>query len=152
MHGCSPGHHVRSPEQAGTLRAKLDAAARDAGRTPPPLAAWLPAAIDPGTEALGQIRQSIAGYLTVRGYGEMLTAAGFGHAVEMARAGEERGKVLGALPPAAAGAVGLVGDIAAVRERIGEYAAAGLDEIALVPATAGDRAGERTLTALAPSG
>ena len=43
--------------------------------------------------------------------------------------------------------VGLVGDLDAVRARVEAYAEAGLDEIALVPATAGDLGGERTLTA-----
>lgn len=137
-----------APEQAGLFRGRLEVAAGDAGRPRPPLAAWIPAAIDPTPEALTQIRQSIAAYLTVRGYGEMLAAAGFTTAVEMAEAGAERGEVLTALPPEAAGAVGLVGDIGTVRARIEEYAAAGLDEIAVVPATAGDRAGERTLTGL----
>ncbi len=138
-----------SPQQAAVFRGRLDAAAADACRARPLLAAWIPAAIDAGPEALSQIRQSIAGYLTVRGYGEMLTAAGFGRAVEMAQAGAGRSELLAALPDEAAGAVGLVGDIAAVRGRLEDYAAAGLDEIAIVPATAGDRAGERTLTALA---
>jgi hypothetical protein len=36
-----------------------------------------------------------------------------------------------------------------VRARLEAYAAAGLDEVVLVPATAGDPGGERTLTALA---
>jgi len=36
-----------------------------------------------------------------------------------------------------------------VRDRLAEYAEAGLDEVAIVPATAGDPGGERTLTALA---
>ncbi|MFE0475605.1 hypothetical protein ACFW2V_28780 [Streptomyces sp. NPDC058947] len=43
-----------------------------------------------------------------------------------------------------------MGDAATVRARVAAYAEAGLDEIALVPATAGDPAGERTLTALRP--
>jgi probable F420-dependent oxidoreductase len=137
-----------SPEQAGVLRGKLDAAAAAAGRPRPALAAWLPAAIDPDPESLAQVMQSIVGYLTVRGYGEMLTAAGFGAAVEMAQAGASRAELLRALPAEAASAVGLVGGIGPVRARIGDYAAAGLDEIAIVPATAGDPAGNRTLTAL----
>ncbi|MGQ4364977.1 hypothetical protein ACN6LD_007876, partial [Streptomyces sp. SAS_272] len=56
-----------------------------------------------------------------------------------------------ALPAAAPATVGLVGDLDAVRARIDDYARAGLDEIALVPATDGDPAGERTLTALGPA-
>ena len=125
-----------APEQVRTLRGKLAAAAARLGRSAPPLAAWLPAAVDPAPEATRQILGQIAGYLTVRGYREMFEDAGFGRAV--------------ALPDAAARVVGLIGDADAVRARIEEYAAAGLDEVVLHPASAGDPAGERTLTALAP--
>ncbi|MFD3504505.1 LLM class F420-dependent oxidoreductase [Streptomyces sp. NPDC058676] len=140
-----------SPEQVRVLRAKLLTAAELAGRTPPTLAAWLPAAVDPEPESLAQVLGSIAGYLTVPGYSDMFTAAGLGEAVQLAAAGADRDALLRALPPRAAGAVGLVGDLDAVRARIDAYAEAGLDEIALVPATAGDAAGERTLTALRPA-
>ncbi|MFI5792892.1 LLM class F420-dependent oxidoreductase [Streptomyces sp. NPDC051677] len=139
---------VVSPEQVRELRAKLDAAAGKAGRTPPVLAAWLPAAVDPEPVALVQVLGSIAGYLTVPGYREVFAGAGFAEAVELAAAGADRAVLVRALPPAAAATVGLVGDLDAVRARIDAYAEAGLDEIALVPATAGDPAGERTLTAL----
>ena len=85
------------------------------------------------------------------GYSDMFTAAGLGEAVALAAAGADRDTLLRALPPEAAGVVGLVGDPDAVRARIDAYAEAGLDEIALVPATAGDPAGERTLRALRPA-
>lgn len=142
---------VVSPEQVRELRATLDAAARGAGRTPPVLAAWLPAAVDPEPVALIQVLGSIAGYLTVPGYREVFADAGFGEAVELAAAGADRAVLVRALPLAAAATVGLVGGLDAVRARIDAYAEAGLDEIALVPATAGDPAGERTLTALRPA-
>ncbi|PZT69846.1 LLM class F420-dependent oxidoreductase [Streptomyces sp. SW4] len=142
---------VVSPEQVAALRAKLEAAAEKAGRTPPRLAAWVPAAVDPDPASLTQILRSVAGYLTVPGYREMFAAAGFGEAVELARTGAGPDALLRALPVEAAGTVGLVGGLDAVRSRIDAYAAAGLDEIALVPATAGDPGGERTLTALAPA-
>ncbi|MEY9990251.1 putative F420-dependent oxidoreductase [Streptomyces sp. V4I8] len=137
-----------SPEQVRTLRAKLTAAAERVGHTPPTLASWLPAAVDPDPESLAQVLRSIAGYLPVPGYSDMFEAAGFGEAVELARTGADPGTLVRALPAAAAGMVGLVGDLDAVRARVEEYAEAGLDEIALVPATAGDPGGERTLTAL----
>jgi hypothetical protein len=92
--------------------------------------------------------QSLVGYLEVAGYDEMFTAAGFGKAVEMAHAGAEREELLSALPPEAAAMVGLVGDADAVGARLEDYAV-GLDEVVLVPATAGDPGGERTLRALA---
>ncbi|MGW8748248.1 hypothetical protein [Streptomyces sp. NPDC055794] len=77
----------------------------------------------------------------------MSEEAGFGEAVEAARSGAGPDTLLRALPTEAAAAVGLIGGPDAVRARMDEYAGAGLDEIALVPATAGDPGGERTLTA-----
>jgi probable F420-dependent oxidoreductase len=138
-----------APEQVRTLRAKLDASAARIGRPAPRLAAWLPAAVDPTPESSRQVLGGIAGYLTVRGYQEMFAAAGFGEAVELAAAGADRDRLVAALPAAAAEVVGLVGDVESVRDRLAEYAAAGLDEVAIHPATADDPAGERTLTALA---
>ncbi|KOT46457.1 oxidoreductase [Streptomyces caelestis] len=141
---------VVSPEQVRVLRAKLHDAAERAGRTPPRLAAWVPAAVDPDPASLTQVLRGVAGYLTVPGYREMFAAAGFGEAVDLARAGAGADTLLRALPAEAAATVGLIGAPDAVRARMEAYAAAGLDEIALVPATAGDPGGERTLTALAP--
>jgi probable F420-dependent oxidoreductase len=140
-----------SPEQTRHYRDKLDAAAQRVGRPAPRLAAWIPAAVDPGPEARAQVLQSLVGYLEVAGYGEMFTAAGLGDAVRMALAGATRDELLAAVPPEAAGRIGLVGDLDTVRDRLDAYAAAGLDEVVLVPATAGDPGGERTLTALAAS-
>jgi probable F420-dependent oxidoreductase len=138
-----------SPELAGEYRAKLDAAASAAGRPAPALAAWIPAAIDPDPDSYAELMDSLAGYLEVPGYGEMFTAAGFGEAVQAAGAGATRAEQLDALPLDAASRIGLVGDLDTVRVRLEAYAAAGLDEVVLVPATAGDPGGERTLTALA---
>jgi probable F420-dependent oxidoreductase len=137
-----------SPELARDYRAKLGALAGRAGRRAPRLAAWIPAAVDPGPESHTQIMESLVGYLGVAGYAEMFTAAGFGKAVQLAHAGAGRAELLDALPPEAAATVGLVGDTDAIGARLEAYAA-GLDELVLVPATAGDPAGERTLTALA---
>ncbi|HEY7594404.1 MAG TPA: LLM class F420-dependent oxidoreductase [Actinophytocola sp.] len=134
-----------TPAQVRDLRARLHAATGE----PPPLAAWLPAAVDPDEASDAQLTRSLAGYLPVRGYREMFVAAGFGAAVDLADRGAPHGELLAALPVEAARVVGLVGDAGTVRARIAEYAEAGLDEVAVVPATAGDPAGERTLSALA---
>lgn len=142
---------VVSPEQVRELRGELLKAAEKLGRTPPTLAAWLPAAVDPEPESLAQVLGSIAGYLTVPGYSDVFAEAGFGEAVELAAAGADRATLVRALPLEAAATVGLVGDLDAVRARMDAYAEAGLDEIALVPATAGDPGGERTLEALRPA-
>jgi probable F420-dependent oxidoreductase len=137
-----------SPQLAREYRAKLDALAQRAGRPAPTLAAWIPAAVEPDPESYAQLMHSVVGYLEVAGYDEMFAAAGFGKAVEMARAGADRDELLSALPPEAAAIVGLVGDTDAIGARLDAYAD-GLDEVVLVPATAGDPGGERTLTALA---
>lgn len=76
-----------TPDVVAQLREKLEAAAARAGRPRPPLAAWLPAAVDPGPAADRYVREGIAGYLAVRGYDDMFVAAGFGEAVDMASAG-----------------------------------------------------------------
>jgi probable F420-dependent oxidoreductase len=134
-----------SPAQVRELRAKLDAATAE----PPALAAWLPAAVDPDDASYAQLMRAVAGYLPVRGYQEMFADAGFAGAVDLANRGADRDELLAALPEHAARTIGLVGDADTVRDRLAEYADAGLDEVAIVPATAGDPAGERTLTALA---
>jgi len=138
-----------SPDLARKFRTKLDAAAEQAGRPAPTLAAWIPAAVDPDPDSYAQIMWSLVGYLGVPEYAEVFTAAGFGKAMELAAAGANPKELLEAMPLDAARKVGLVGDIDTVRARLADYAAAGLDEIAIVPATAGDPGGERTLAALA---
>jgi probable F420-dependent oxidoreductase len=136
-----------SPALAWSYREKLHEAARRAGRRAPSLAAWIPAAVDPDPDSYAQVMRALAGYLGVAAYAEMFTEAGFGEAVELARAGAGADELLSALPPTAAATVGLVGDAHAVSERLEAYAEA-LDEVVVVPATAGDPGGERTLTAL----
>jgi probable F420-dependent oxidoreductase len=138
-----------SPDVAAGYRAKLDEAATNAGRQAPRLAAWIPAAVDPDPRSYAELMQSLAGYLEVPGYGEMFVAAGLGPAVETAQAGATGEELLDALPEDAARRVGLVGDVATVGAQLDAYATAGLDEVVLVPATAGDPGGERTLTTLA---
>lgn len=137
-------------DQVRELRATLDLAAARHGRPAPRLAAWLPVAVDPDEASLTQLRRAVVGYFPVRGYREVFLRAGFGAAIGLAESGASPGEVLAALPEHAEAAVGLVGTAGEVRARLADYAAAGLDEAALVPATAGDPAGEHTLTALAP--
>ena len=136
---------ITAPCRALSSLCRIEAA----GRPAPALAAWIPAAIDPDPDSYAELMDSLASYLELPGYGEMFTAAGFGEAVQAAGAGATRAEQLHALPPNAASRIGLVGDLDTVRARLEAYAAAGLDEVVLVPATAGDPGGERTLTALA---
>lgn len=135
-----------TPEQVRVLRSKLEAVARS--RPVPRLAAWLPTAVDPSPEELRQVLESIAGYLTIGGYREMFIAAGFQDAVTRAESRAGLSELVEALPVDAAGLVGLVGGASDIGDRLGDYAEAGLDEVAIVPVTAGDSSGERTLRAV----
>jgi probable F420-dependent oxidoreductase len=138
-------------ESAATFRRLLDAAAaRDGRAAPPRLAAWLPAAVDPAPEAYDQLARGLVQYLHAPGYGEQFISAGFADLVSMARTGVHPRELLAAVPPELAQSLGLVGTVAEVSARVAAYREAGVDEICVVPVTAGDDAGRRTLTALAP--
>jgi probable F420-dependent oxidoreductase len=127
-------------ELARRMRAETDA--------PPRLAAWVVAAVDPAPETHVQLARGLIPYLGAEGYAEMFTAAGFRETVEAARGGVHPAELLESLPPELAASVGLVGSEKEARRRAGEYFEAGLDELVLVPATAGDDAGERSLRTL----
>jgi probable F420-dependent oxidoreductase len=138
-----------TPERAADLHAQLRDAAQRSGRAVPTLAAWVPAAVDPTEAALHQLRRGLVAYVAAPGYGEMFQRAGFGDVVALARSGAHPGAVLAAMPLELVQAIALVGDAAACRARVEAFTAAGVDEVVLVPATAGDPGGRRTLTALA---
>jgi probable F420-dependent oxidoreductase len=138
-------------EVAAQLRRRLAASAERAEREVPRLAVWLPAAIDPEDATFAQLARGFAQYLQAPGYGEIFIQAGFAELVSMARTGASMRELVVAVPEDLAVAVGLVGSVDDVRKRIAAYRAAGVDEICIVPTTAGDPAGVRTLNALAPA-
>jgi probable F420-dependent oxidoreductase len=114
-----------------------------------PVAAWVSAAIDPGDEAVEQLRRGLVPYLAAPGYGEMFIEAGFGSVVEFARTGPHPRELLAAVPRELVAAVCLIGDADSVRARIAEYEAVGVDEIAIVPSSVdSDPGGTRTLAGL----
>lgn len=117
---------------------------------PPPVAVWIPAALDPGAETLRQLRSQLAVYLSPPGYGEMFTALGHGELVERARAGASRAELAQDVPVDLIEAVGAIGSAEQIVRRVDEYFAAGAAHVGLVPATAGDPAGRRLLTTLSP--
>jgi probable F420-dependent oxidoreductase len=157
-----------TPASAARLVQMLHDECRAAGRPVPPVAAWVAAAVGPsgasgasgaasgavsGAVSAGveQLRRGLVAYLSAPGYGEMFAEAGFGDVVRFARTRPHPGELLAAIPPEIVGHVALVGEVASVRARLAEYAAAGVDEIALVPGSCDDDpAGVGTLTALAP--
>jgi alkanesulfonate monooxygenase SsuD/methylene tetrahydromethanopterin reductase-like flavin-dependent oxidoreductase (luciferase family) len=121
--------------------------ARMAGRAPR-LAAWVPVAVDPAPETHAQLARGVVPYLAAEGYSDMFIEAGFSEVVEAARQGTHPAELLGRLPPELVASVALVGNEEDVRSRAREYFDAGLDGLVLVPATAGDDAGRRSLETL----
>jgi alkanesulfonate monooxygenase SsuD/methylene tetrahydromethanopterin reductase-like flavin-dependent oxidoreductase (luciferase family) len=135
-------------EAASRLSEQLQDAAAAVGRPRPRIAAWVPACIDPDADGLTQLTRGVVGYLAAPGYAEMFAAAGFGELVGFARATPHPRELLARVPADLAAAVGLVGSAAEITERARAYLAAGVDELCIVPATAGDDGGERTLRAI----
>jgi probable F420-dependent oxidoreductase len=140
-----------TPEAVARFRSMVDAEADAVGRRRPSIAVWLGASVNPTDEALQQMRRSKVAYLAAPGYAEMFKEAGFGDIVAFAKLRPHPKEILAAMPSALTSAVGLVGDEATVTARIRQYREAGADEVCLVPATAGDPAGHRTLEALRPN-
>ncbi|MFK7975741.1 MAG: LLM class F420-dependent oxidoreductase [Halioglobus sp.] len=137
-----------TPPSLANLKEQLADSAKKAGRTTPKIAVWLPAAVSPNRESIDQLKRGIVGYLAAPGYGEMMMEAGFGELVNFARNRPHPKDLLAAMPDELIQAIGLVGTPEEIQARVDAYAAAGADEICLVPATAGDPSGANTLTAL----
>lgn len=137
-----------TPASLGRLRQKLAAAAAEAGRPIPKVAVWLACASDPDAATERQLLRAIVGYLAAPGYGEMISEAGFAGLVDFARTRPHPKELLAAMPAELLGAIGLVGSLPAITDRVAEYQAAGADEICLVPATANDPGGLRSLEAM----
>lgn len=112
------------------------------------VAAWVVGAVDPSPEAFAQMRRGLVIYLAVPGYAEMFEEAGFGELVAFARSGAPPREVLERVPDELCAAVGLVGTRTEAKARARAYRDAGVDELCVVPVTAGDPGGCRTLGAL----
>jgi probable F420-dependent oxidoreductase len=137
------------PEHVADVRRRVERAASAAGRAVPALAVWVPAALDPGPQALAQLRGQLAVYVGAPGYGELFQQLGFGALVERARSGTRRAELAGAIPVELIERVGALGGPDEVRERVAAYHRAGADHVGVVPSTAEDPAGRGVLAALA---
>jgi probable F420-dependent oxidoreductase len=138
-----------TPASAARLVAKMREVADRAGRPAPKVALWATAAADPSPAAIDQLRRGAVAYLGVPGYAEMFIEAGFADLVAMARRRPHPSELLAATPAELVQAVGLVGDQEAIRSKLAAYAAAGVDQVAIVPsATDDDPAGEATMHAV----
>jgi probable F420-dependent oxidoreductase len=137
-----------TPESLTRLRGQMEEAAEKAGKPAPKLAVWLSCAIDAKREAIDQLLRAVVGYLAAPGYSEMISEAGFAKLVEYARTRPHPKELLAAMPDELVSAIGLVGSEADIAQRLEEYRTAGADEVCLVPATAGDPGGQKTLQAM----
>ena len=137
-----------TPQSLARLREQLETAAVEAGRAVPRVAVWLTCAVDPQREAIDQLLHAVVGYLAAPGYAEMISEAGFAELVDFARTRPHPRELRAAMPDELASTIGLVGSGSAIDKRLEEYRAAGADEICLVPATAGDPGGLRSLQAM----
>jgi probable F420-dependent oxidoreductase len=138
-----------TPDHVAGVRRRVDAVAQAAGRPTPKLSVWVPVALDPGGEALAQLRGQLAVYLGAPGYGEMFAEVGFGPLVEQARGGASRSELMDGIPAELVAEVGALGTDEQVVRRLAAYHEAGADHVGIVPSTAEDPAGRRTMAALA---
>ncbi|MFF4624021.1 LLM class oxidoreductase [Nonomuraea jabiensis] len=82
-------------------------------------------------------------------YGEMFAEAGFANVVGFARTRPHPRELFEAVPDELVASVALLGDADAIGARLSAYAAAGVDEVALVPvSTDRDPGGVATMKAL----
>lgn len=138
------------PSSVAFLVGQLRAAAVRLQRPAPRVAVWVTAAADPGPMATDQLRHSVVGYLAAPGYSEMFARAGFVELVAYARTGPHPRELFERVPAELAAVVGLLGDRQQIEDRIRQYAAAGADDIVVVPsATEDDPAAKETLRACA---
>ena len=138
--------NLASPARVAEVRAAINAAALD--RDPPRLTVWVPVALDPGDAAHAQLAGQLAVYLGPPGYGEMFSALGFDDLVGMARTGATRRELAAAIPVELLEHVAALGSADRIAARLHAYHEAGADCVAVVPATAEDPGGRRTLGAL----
>ncbi len=137
------------PARVADVRAIVDAEAAAAGRTPPRLTVWVPAALEPGDAARGQLAAQLAVYLAPPGYGEMFGELGFPDLVRRAREGARRFELATAIPVELLDQVCALGSPDRIVERLQAYRRAGADSVAIVPATVEDPGGHATLRAAA---
>ncbi|GAA0954882.1 LLM class F420-dependent oxidoreductase [Actinocorallia libanotica] len=135
-----------TPASAASLVAQMREEAASAGAAAPQVTAWVTAAHGDDPEAVDQIRRGVVGYLAAPGYGEMFIEAGFGDLVAFARTRPHPKDLLAAVPRELIASVGLLGGDEEVRAQLAAYAEAGVDEVAVVPASVdGDLGGRATL-------
>lgn len=135
--------NLLTPAAVAETKRQVTQAAGD--RPAPPLAAWVPAAYEPGPATMDQLRRQLAVYVPQPGYGEMFAAAGFADVVEQAREAGHPKLVYELVTGELVETICAIGSEAALAERFASYEAAGVDTLCVVPATADDPGAEKIL-------
>jgi probable F420-dependent oxidoreductase len=141
--------NLSSPQRVADVRRQIDDLAAAAGRRPPHLTVWVPAALRPGEPSLRQAANQMSVYLAPPGYGEMFSALGFPELVASARNGARRSELAAAIPVELAEQLCALGTPDQIASRLGDYRRAGADTVAVVPVTAEDPAGQGILECVA---
>lgn len=113
-----------------------------------PLAIWVVAAVDPTPSAIDQIRRQLSLYLSAPGYRESLAEAGLDALVDKVREGAPPRDVAESITIDMISAIAAVGSAAETSVAVQAFEATGA-QVMLVPVTAGDEVGTRTLRELA---
>lgn len=144
--------NMSSPKAIPDFLAEVAEGARAAGRAePPPLTVWAHVCLDPSGAAIEAAKRLLSGYVRVPGYDRAFVAQGFADLVNAARAAGSAREVRELIPDEFAIEVLGMGTLADIRARLDGYRELGVG-IALVPNTADDPGGQRTLRALAEKG
>jgi probable F420-dependent oxidoreductase len=140
---------LASAEHAARLHARLVRSAERYERPRPRLAVLVPTLVDPDQVGEEQLRRALLPYLRASGFARIFTEAGFGEVVALARTGAHPRSLYPEMTDEMVRTVAAVGSVAQVRAALAEYRAVGVDELVLMPITAGDPCGLHTLTVLA---
>jgi hypothetical protein len=106
------------------------------------------AAVDPTPAAIDQIRRQLSLYLSVPGYQESLGEAGLDALVDKVREGARPKDVAGLITSEMISAIAAIGSSAEASATVEAFEKTGA-ELMLVPVTADDEGGTRTLRELA---
>jgi len=138
--------NLSTPNRVADVRRQIDGLAAAAGRTPPHVTVWVPAALRPGNASVRQAANQLAIYLGPPGYGEMFIDLGFAELVERARSGVRRAELAAAIPLELVQQLCAFGTADQIASRLQAYLDAGADTVAVVPVTAEDPDGRGVLS------
>ncbi|HEX2420490.1 MAG TPA: hypothetical protein VHL55_02720, partial [Acidimicrobiia bacterium] len=113
-----------------------------------PMAVWVMAAVEPTPLGIDQIRRHLVLYLTAPGYRETLREAGMGPVIDRVAEGARPKDVASLITTEMISAIAAIGSLDEVASAVAAFEKTG-SEVMVVPVTADDEGGARTLRGLA---